>query len=244
MITHTQDKIRLKGVVRQVYKKAGKAIHDYSMIRHKDRILVGVSGGKDSLSLLKMLLMRKAHIPIDFDIVACFVEVNFGASRRAILEDYFSKEAVQYTIKQLDLDHRDINCFWCSWNKRKILFTTAREYNCNKIALAHHLDDIIETILMNLFFHGEVSSMKPKIELFGGGLTIIRPFAYLEKAQIERFHSQLGLVDTGHQCPYALDTKRAVVKKTISQLEKEFPHIKKNIFRSLQKRKIKEDYLP
>ena len=244
MITPTQDKIRLRGVIRQVYKKAGRAINDYSMIQDKDRILVGVSGGKDSLSLLKILLMRRAHIPIDFELIACFVDVNFGPRNRDLLEEYFKREGLRYAIKELTLEEEDINCFWCSWNKRKILFTTAREYNCNKIALAHHLDDIIETILMNLFFHGEISSMKPKMELFGGDLTIIRPFAYLEKVQLERFHSKLGLADTQHSCPYALDTKRAFIKETIRQLQKEFPHIKKNIFRSLQRRKIREDYLP
>ena len=97
---------------------------------------------------------------------------------------------------------------------------------------------------MNLFFHGEISSMKPKIDLFEGRLTIIRPFAYLEKKDIQNFYSKFNFPKADYQCPYAGQSKRAVVKQTIAQLKKEFPPIKTNIFRALQKRKIREDYLP
>ncbi|MBN2121055.1 MAG: tRNA 2-thiocytidine(32) synthetase TtcA [Candidatus Omnitrophica bacterium] len=240
-----QEKIKLRGIVRQVYKAAGKAINYYSMIEDKDRVLVGVSGGKDSLGLLKILVTRKAYLPIDFKVTACFVDVGFNDTDRSILEDYFKKENVPYVIKELRLKKEDINCFWCSWNKRKILFTTARELNCNKVALAHHLDDIVETILMNIFFHGQISSMKPRVDFFGGEISLIRPLAYLEKYQIESFCRKLGFPDTKHSsCPYSKDSKRQLIKKKISELKKDFPHVKTNIFRSLQRRNIREEYLP
>ena len=172
MIMHKDTKIKLRGIVRRVYKKTGRAISDYSMLSDKDRILVGVSGGKDSLSLLKALLMRRDHVPIDFELIPCFVDVEFGKSYRDKIEKVFKQEGLTYVVKSLNLDKTDINCFWCSWNKRKELFRTAREYNCNKIALAHHLDDIVETVLMNLFLRGEISSMKPKVELFGGEVSV------------------------------------------------------------------------
>ena len=244
MITIKQEKVRLRGIIRSVYKKAGRAINDYNMIENNDRILVGVSGGPDSLSLLKILLLRKVHLPIDYKIIACFVDAGFDAELGPLLEEYFRKENIEYIVKTIELDKNDINCFWCSWNRRKALFSAARENNCNKIALAHHLDDISETILMNLFFHGEISSMRPKIELFKGKLSIIRPFCYLDKKDIQDFCSKFNFPKDNYQCPYASDSRRAVIKETILRLRKEFPHIRTNIFRALQRRKIKVDYLP
>ncbi|RKY28418.1 MAG: tRNA 2-thiocytidine(32) synthetase TtcA [Candidatus Omnitrophota bacterium] len=239
-----QEKIKLRGAIRNIYKKTGKAINDYQMIKEGDKVLVGVSGGKDSLSLLKVLILRKRHVPIDFKLKACFIESRFMPVEKNLLEEYFREQEVEYAVKQLDIETPgEKRCFWCSWNKRKILFQTAKELNCNKIALAHHLDDIVETILMNLFFHGEVSSMKPVIELFGGELSIIRPFCYLEKREIEKFYSQFAFPPLIHNCPYAQDSRRLLIKNTISLLKKEFPHIKVNIFRALRKEKIKKDYL-
>jgi len=240
-----QNKIKLRGIVRQVYKKTGKAINDYRMIQEGDRILVGVSGGGDSLSLLKVLLLRKRHIPIDFELIACFIEANFIKGDKSLLEEYFRSEDIAYVVKKLEMDNPGKKkCFWCSWNKRKILFKTAKELNCKKVALAHHLDDIVETILMNLFFHGEISSMKPRIELFGGEISIIRPFCYLEKKEIEKFYSQFDFPLIKHSCPYAQGSKRALIKDIVSCLKKEFPQIKVNIFRALRREKIKRDYLP
>lgn len=239
-----EEKVKLRGIIRQVYKKAGKAINDYQMIEEGDRILVGVSGGKDSLSLLKVLLLRKRHIPIDFEVIACFIETSFVGTERDLIEEYFKKEDIPYVVKKLKMHSPGRKgCFWCSWNRRKILFETAKELNCKKIALAHHLDDIVETILMNLFFHGEISSMKPKIELFGGELSIIRPFCYLEKKELEKFYSQFNFPPLNHSCPYADDSKRAKVKSILSFFKKEFPQIKVNIFRALRREKIKKDYL-
>jgi len=209
--------VKLKGIVRCVYKKAGKAINDYNMIEDKDRILVGVSGGGDSLSLLKVILLRRIYLPIDFKVIACFVDTGFDKEMRPALEEYFKKENVEYIIKQVHLNKEDINCFWCSWSKRKALFQTAKETDSNKIAL---------------------------IELFKGRLAIIRPFAYLEKNDITNFYSKFNFPRAGYQCPYAGNSKRALIKESITRLKKGFPHIKKNIFRALQRQKVKLDYLP
>ena len=134
-----------------------------------------------------------------------------------------------------------MNCFWCSWNRRKILFETAREHNCNKIALGHNLDDIIETTLMNLFFRGEVSTSPPALDLFGGEIKIIRPLSYIKKQEILEFASQFSFPDTHYECAYGKDSKRALTRSTIKELEKTCPFVKKNIFRALAR--IKKDYL-
>jgi len=234
-------KIRLKGIIKYVYKKVGKAILDYQMIKENDRILVAVSGGSDSLSLLKLLNMRKRRIPISFDIIACFIKTNFIDIDEEKVVEYFKKEGVPFLVKELNLEKKDLNCFWCSWNRRKILFETAQMHNCNKVALGHHLDDVVETILMNLFFFGEISAMKPKISLFGGELEIIRPLCYLEKEELRNFAHNLEIPFVDYNCPYGNDSRRELVKLIIKEVERNCSYAKKNIFRALGR--IKKDYL-
>ncbi len=236
-------KEKLRGTLKHVYKEAGKAMHDYTMLEDNDKILVGVSGGKDSLTLLEILLMRKIRIPIDFSVVVCCVDMGLDTEQKEWLNDYFQNKGIEFCIKDFPVDKKDLDCFWCSWNRRKVLFETARDFNCNKVALAHHLDDIVETILLNMFAKGEISAMKPKLDFFDGEITMIRPFSYLEERHIQRLAEQLGFCDNDWQCPRDKDTKRASLKSIIAQLKKEFPYIKTNVFRALKKERIKEDYL-
>ena len=235
------EKIDLKGIIKYCYKAMGKAIADYSMLNEGDRILVAVSGGKDSLSLLKLFQMRKARIPIDFEIIACFVDTSFIHLDRDVLADYFKSCNLGYVVKDLMLDEDQVSCFWCSWNRRKILFETARELNCNKLALGHNMDDIVETILMNLFFHGEIGSSPPALDIFDGQIKIIRPLCYIQKEEILKLAAEFSFPDTHYECHHSQDSSREYVKKLIQDLEKEYPFVKKNIFRAL--RKVKQDYL-
>lgn len=237
------ENIQLKGIVKQVYKKSGRAIHDYNMLKDRDRILVGVSGGKDSLSLLRVLVLRKKYIPIDFSLKVCCVDMGLSQEQKRWLEDFFQELNVEYVIKKLDLEKKELNCFWCSWNRRKILFQTAREFDCTKVALAHHLDDLAETVLLNLFSKAEVSAMKPKLDLFQGKLTLIRPFVYLEEKELLSFSSELGILNKDWSCPNDSYSKRAVLKEKIRQLKKDFPNIKKNIFNALKQENIRQEYL-
>jgi tRNA 2-thiocytidine biosynthesis protein TtcA len=235
------ERVELIGITRYVYKTMGHAMADYGMLKEGDRVLVAVSGGLDSLSLLKLFVMRKARIPIDFEIVACFIDTNFIKVDKDILIDYFKANAIEYAVKQMTIPKNEINCFWCSWSRRKLLFETAREYNCNKLALGHNLDDINETTLMNMFFNGEITTMPPKVELFKGALTVIRPLCYIEKEKIEEFSRQFDFPDTQYQCPYGQESQRYVVKEIIEQLNRKHPFVKTNIFRSLKR--IRKDYL-
>ena len=236
-----KDAVRMRGIIRYVYKKMGKAILEYGMLSPGDKILIGVSGGVDSLSLLKLFMMRKQRVPVQFDFIACFVSSNFIKVDEDILLEYFRNNRIPFVRKQLLLDDSDMNCFWCSWNRRKVLFEAATEYGCNKIALGHHLDDIAATILMNLFFFGEVSAMKPKINLFEGRLSVIRPLCYVGKEDIHTFASKLNLPFTSYECMYGKDSRRALIKSVIQAVEKNCPHVKKNIFAALQN--IRKEYL-
>lgn len=233
--------MKFKGIIRYVYKQMGKALHDYNMVANNDKILVAVSGGIDSLSLLKLFQMRQRKIPIHFDIIACFVDTNFINVNKDILIDFFQKENIPYVIKELHLDENSVDCFWCSWNRRKILFETAVESGCTKLSLGHNLDDIAETILMNMCFFGEISAMKPKLEFFKGKITVIRPLCYLEKNDILLFASHFDFPDTHYECPYGQNTRRMLVKGMLTLLKKDCSKVKKNVFKSL--RKIQNDYL-
>lgn len=236
-----KKKVAFKGIVLHVYKKAGRAIAQYNMLEHGDKVLVAVSGGLDSLSLLELFLMRKARIPVQFDLIACFVDTNFIKVDKNLVEDYFKSRNVKYVIKPLTLDENNVDCFYCSWNRRKVLFETAREYQCNKLALGHNMDDINETTLMNLFFNGEISTMIPNLKIFDGEIHIIRPLCCIEKKDIIEFASHFSFPATHYDCPYSKDGRRQRMRELIQNLEKDCMFVKKNIFHCLER--VKQDYL-
>ena len=228
-----------------ISKKVGKAIWDYRLIRDGDRILVAVSGGKDSLSLITILKHRLRFVPIDYEVIACLVDMGFEWVKKDMLVDYFERESISYVIAQPDdswrKDGEEFSCFWCSWSRRKALFRTAKELGCTKLAFGHHMDDITETVLLNLLFNGEIGTMKPYQEMFGGQLVLIRPLAYVEEKELARLARRLDLPVLKSACPYASSSKRRLVKGIISEVSKHNKNVKKNIFRSLQR--IREGYL-
>ena len=179
-----------------ISKSIGRAIADYNLIEDRDRILVAVSGGKDSLSLLKLLAERRKWAPIKYELIAMHVATDFhcaGCVHTKKLKDFFDGLGVKSVFKKIKLKgeegkrgeekgrERSASCFWCSWNRRKALFLAADKLKCNKIAFGHHKDDIIETLLLNIFYHGEFACMNPRQELFGGKIVIIRPLCYIEE---------------------------------------------------------------
>lgn len=228
-----------------ISKRIGKAITDYDMLDDKDRVAVAVSGGKDSLTLLRVLLDRQRFVPIKYDLLAVYIDLGYPKSYAKPLGKYFKKIGVDYHIEKTDAlkktKRNDITCFWCAWNRRKSLFETADRFGCKKVALGHHYDDIIQTILLNLFFQGEISAMAPKQELFGGKITIIRPLAYVEENMIKRFARAAGLPSQKYICPNYHTSKRTKIADIIGELKKICPDVKKNIFRSVKR--IKKDYL-
>jgi len=235
----------LRGPEFYISKRVGRAIMDYNMLSDGDKIAVAVSGGKDSLVLLKVLNDRKKFVPIKYDILAVHIDMGYPRSYAKKLQKYFKKIGVKYHIEKVDelkkMNKKDITCFWCSWNRRKALFEAADRYGCTKVALGHHKDDIIETILMNLFFQGEISAMAPKQELFNGKITIIRPLAYVEEYLIRRFAKDELLPHETCVCPNSIVSNRARMGRIISEVKKVCPDVKTNIFRSVKR--IKEDYL-
>jgi tRNA(Ile)-lysidine synthetase-like protein len=229
-----------------ISSKIGKAIGDYNLIEDGDRILVAASGGKDSLTLLKLLRERQRWAPAKFEIVAAHIETDLKCGYsvdKDFLIKIFKDLGVKYRFKKIKLLDKkdDINCFWCSWNRRKTLFKTAYNLGCNKVALGHHKDDIIETTLLNLFFQGEISTMNPRQELFDGKIVIIRPLCYVEEKTIKKFAKENGFFKNIEKSTKLQDSNRRYVKELIKDIKKRCPNVKTNIFRSITR--VKSGYI-
>jgi len=235
----------IQGQEYYISKRMGKAITDYDMLSDGDKIVIAVSGGKDSLTLLRVMNDRKTFVPIKYELLAVHIDMGYPCQHPKLLAEYFKKMGVNYHIEKIDIlkgkTRKDISCFWCAWNRRKALFEVAGRFGCNKVALGHHQDDIVETILLNLFFQGEISAMCPKQELFKGKITLIRPLAYVEEDMIRRFAKTLDFPHHKCACPNSITSKRTKMKSIIRDLETICPEVKKNIFRSVKR--IKKDYL-
>ena len=230
-----------------VSRRAGKAIGDFGMIEAGDKIAVAVSGGKDSISLLHVLRHRQKIAPIKFEFAAVHIDFEFKDFNPEGLIAYLKREGFPYLIEKVESlkgeRWEDIDCFWWSRNRRKALFEIAYRLGYTKIAFGHHMDDIVETILLNQFYRGEIGAMRPKQVLFDGKVVIIRPLAYEREENMRLLAEQLNIQSIGGQSKCANDetSHRMKIKKMLKEFEAENPNISKNIFKSLQR--IKTDYL-
>jgi len=229
-------------------KKVGLAINRYNMISENDKVLVGVSGGKDSLTLLKILIERKKWLPIDYEVRAVHVTTDYDKDPEKTisrLEAFFGELGCGYVFKRVEIAEKNKlgreDCFWCAWNRRKVIFETANEMGFNKVAFGHHKDDIAETIMMNLLFNGEISGINPVQELFNGKLKIIRPMVLLEEKDIARYARITGIHPVKSLCPRNNDSKRALVKDIIYNLYKVNKDVKTNILRAPMR--VRLDYI-
>lgn len=226
--------------------RIGRAIADYDLIEDGDRILVALSGGKDSLTLLKLLQERKKWAPVDYTLIAMHVRTDGACRGRAAadrLKVFCKGLGVRYHGERITVrDERGAtSCFWCSWNRRKALFLAADRFKCNKVALGHHRDDINETLLLNLFYHGEFAAMNPRQELFKGKITLIRPLCHVEEKATRRFAKESCFPVQTCACPNADASKRRTMKRLIARLERDCKYVKTNIFRSISR--VKKDYI-
>jgi tRNA 2-thiocytidine biosynthesis protein TtcA len=223
-------------------KRVGKTISEYRLIEDNDRIMVGVSGGKDSLSLLRLLRVRLNYTAIKYELLAVHIDFGYNPHQVEELIKYFHDQGYQYHIEQRKCDIKPgekTNCFWCSWNRRKALFEVGDRFGFKKIALAHNKDDLVETVLLNLFYHGEISTMLPSLEFFNGRFLVIRPLVDIEAFELKRYAEIMHLPYYEHRCPFQADTtKRMKMRELIFSLSRENPHIKRNILRSLKKEEI------
>ncbi|MGC9043523.1 MAG: tRNA 2-thiocytidine biosynthesis TtcA family protein [Myxococcota bacterium] len=226
----------------RVIKKVGLAINRYNMIGENDRIIVAVSGGKDSLTLLKSLVLRRLWVPMKYEVVAVNVQSDMhcsGCVHRETLSRLFEEMKIEYHFEEIEILKRlkekgeRLNCFFCSWNRRKALFLATRKYNCNKIAMGHHMDDVIHTILMNLIVHGKREGMEPKVSFFNGEFELIRPLFFVREAETRRFAELNNLPHHLCRCPEASRNIRVEMRRLVEEMNKVNNKAYLNIFASM-----------
>lgn len=232
----------------KIERKIRKAMNDYRLIEDGDRILVGLSGGKDSLALIELLGRRmRIHKP-RFEVIAAHISMsNIGYVCDL---DYLRSHCERYGIRlvhhttsfDMTTDRRKSPCFLCSWNRRKAMFCLAKELGCNKIALGHHQDDILQTLLMNMTFQGAFGTMPPKLTMNKFDMTIIRPMCLVQEADLKVLESMRGYVQQKRPCPYEESSSRPEMKEVISLLEQMNPMARQNLWSSMMH--IQPEYLP
>lgn len=239
----TEDKL-----LRRINQRFAKGVVKYGLIEDDDKILVGLSGGKDSMALLELLALRsRIHKP-RFSLMAVHVGMTNIAYRADLdyLKAYSEGLGVPFvhykTSFDSSTDTRKSPCFLCSWNRRKALFTVAKEHGCNKIALGHHMDDILQTLLMNITFQGAFSSMPPKLVMHKFDMTLIRPLCLVHEADLEELAALRGYRKQVKNCPYETASNRAQMKDVLRRLEELNPEARYSLWGSMTN--VQEELLP
>ncbi len=236
-------------VKREMKRLMGKAIYQNQMTMNGDHILVAVSGGKDSMSLLWLLRERIKRLPLDYRITAAHVDPGFNGSSADLMKSFFQEHGFDYRIVKSDFgprahmrDNTENPCFTCSRLRRTALFKLAEELHCNKIAMGHNKDDLIETLFLNLFYGASISTMKPVQVLFDGMLSIIRPLYMIEERLIEKYSSLMNFPLVNMGCPSEGSSKRRDVKEMLEGLYRTNRKIKGNIFHAMHN--LNPEYMP
>lgn len=240
---------KLNSTHKRLRQALGQAVGRYQMIRDGDRIVVGISGGKDSLALLWLLNERLARIPIHYTLYPVYIDLGFKPGFGDALNQYLKTAGHDLVVDHTDFGpvahskaNRENPCFLCSRRRRQRLFEIADELGSRKIALGHNRDDLIETLFLNMCYAGELSTMLPRQPFFKGAMTIIRPLAHASENDIRRFADQIKLPVFVNPCPSAGNSKRREIKDLLQTLYRKNRKIKGNIFRAMHH--VNLDYLP
>ena len=234
------DKEKSK-LYKRLKRDAGKAISDFNMIEDGDRVMVCVSGGKDSFTMLDILLSLRKNAPIHFDILAVNLDQKQPGFPEAVLPAYFEARNIDYKIIEEDTYSLVTNmvpegktyCGWCSRFRRGILYRFARENGYNKIALGHHRDDIVATLFLNLFHGGKLKTMPPKLLSDDGTNIVIRPLAYCREKDIERYAqlSEMPIIPC-NLCGSQDNLQRQNIEGMLKSWDEQFPGRIESIFRA------------
>lgn len=245
-----KEKVGWTPLQRCLWRELARAVRDFDLLSPGDRIAVGVSGGKDSLALLKLLREWPRGQHLRLSVLAVHIDLGFpeGQADEARLREHLEAQGCEFRIAVTDIamrlrevEARKNPCFLCARWRRQRLFEIAVEEGCTKVALAHHRDDILETFLLNLFYSYELSTMLPKVTFFDGLFDLIRPLAYVEEQQLQCYADQCGFPVAPHVCPFSRDSKRRLVKDLLAQLDRADRRLKGNMFRALGN--VNVDYL-
>ena len=233
---------------KRINKQFGRATIGYSMLEDGDKILVALSGGKDSLTLLQLMAERSRIFKPRISIIAAHVtmiNIPYKADT-GYLKEFCQSLGVELHILEsgfdASTDTRKSPCFLCSWNRRKALFTLAQERGCNKIALGHNMDDFIETMLMNVTFQGAFSAMAPVMKMEKFPITVIRPLCLVNENDVEEYAKESNFPQQIKNCPYEESSNRKAMKDLLAHLEKLNPEARYNLWGAMSN--IQAELLP
>lgn len=234
---------RFKKLHKQLRRQTGKAITDYHMIDDGDRIMVCLSGGKDSYTLLDMLLALQAVAPIEFDVFAVNLDQKQPGFPEHILPDYLNELDIEYHVIERDtysivqekIAPGKTTCSLCSRLRRGILYNTAEKLKANKIALGHHMDDLVETMFMNMFHGSRLKTMPPKLVSDDQRNIVIRPLVYCREKEIANYAKRKDYpIIPCNLCGSQPNLERSRIKQMLAEWDKESTNRVANIFRSMQ----------
>ena len=217
-----------------------KGVTEYKMIKDGDKIAVGVSGGKDSVTLLKLLAEYRRFSPERFDLLAISVDLDFTGAKTDFnaLREFCESLSVPYIVEKTDIGkivfdiRQESNpCALCSKMRKGALYDVAVKNGCNKVALGHHADDLTDTFLLSLFDEGRLSTFAPKSYLDRTGLTLIRPLIMMKEADIVGYAKDLPIVKS--PCPANKQTKREFVKNAVREIAKEIPNVREMAYTAI-----------
>ena len=232
----------------RIEKRFGKGVVEYGLIEDGDKILIGLSGGKDSLALVELLARRARIFRPKFSVVAVHVVMRNIPYQSDVeyLREYVESLGLPFILYETEFDAsadtRKSPCFLCSWNRRKALFTVAKEQGCNKIALGHHMDDILETLLMNITCQGAFSTMPPRLVMKKFDMTIIRPMCLVHEADLVELAEIRGYRKQLKNCPYESQSVRSEMKDILHRLEAMNPEARYSLWGSMSN--VQEELLP
>lgn len=237
-MTSSDKQKRMDKMAYWMLKSVNKAVYEYEMIAEGDRVAVAVSGGKDSLTLLTLLSKRQASAREKYSLSA--IHLSGDGTGPVIppnpeLVDWLEATGVPTIVEPFSIPEDEtlpLNCHRCTWNRRKQLFEIAKKLECNVIALGHHADDLAETTLMNLLFHGRAETMDPVKVYFEGIFKVIRPMAYLPEKEIIRFARIARYPQEAPPCPQADDSQRQTARNFLHNLIRKNPDIRLNLLRA------------
>ena len=228
--------------MQKLLSQVRKCIRDYQMLSPGDRVAVGVSGGKDSLALLRLLAELRDHSAVPFELLAVTLDMGYEEMDFSPVADLCARLQVPYTLRRtqireivFDIRKEENPCALCAKLRRGILNETAVELGAHKVALGHHYDDTVETFALSLIYEGRISCFLPVTYLDRTGLTLIRPMLYLHEKTIRNFAERENLPVVHNPCPADKNTKREDVKALLYELEGRYPGMKDNIFGGLQR---------
>ncbi|MDR1889991.1 MAG: tRNA 2-thiocytidine(32) synthetase TtcA [Zoogloeaceae bacterium] len=233
----------LQRLEKWLLRKTGKAIADYNMIEAGDTVLVCVSGGKDSLTLLRLLRLMQQRAPVSFRLIAMNLDQKQPGFPAEVLPAWFEKSGVEFRVVEADtysvvkekIPEGKTTCSLCSRLRRGIIYRTAKELGANKIALGHHRDDMVHTLFLNLFFGGKLKAMPPKLATDDGAHIVIRPLAYCAENDIARYASGMEFpIIPCNLCGSQNNLQRQKIREMMQDWDKRFPGRTEAVFTALQ----------